>query len=62
MYKTDFKNLYIWQKALRLVREIYIITDLFPSKEPKALTSICFYLLLSTAILCYITADGIQKR
>ena len=36
---TSYKNLRVWQKSMDLVREIYFITEKFPSSENFGLTS-----------------------
>jgi four helix bundle protein len=36
---TNYKNLLAWQKAMLLVKEIYIVTKLYPKEELFALTS-----------------------
>jgi len=36
---TSYKNLLAWQKAMLLVKEIYIVTKLYPKEELFALTS-----------------------
>lgn len=33
MYKTSFKDLIVWRKSIELVKEIYRITDQFPSED-----------------------------
>ncbi len=39
MDKYGYKNLIVWQKSMKLVTEIYLITKLFPKEEIFALTS-----------------------
>ena len=33
MKNTHYKDLFVWKKAVELVKEIYMITDLFPKEE-----------------------------
>ncbi len=35
----NFKDLKIWQKGIRLAKEVYLITDDFPSKETYGIVS-----------------------
>lgn len=39
MYVESFKQLIVWQKAIKLVKEIYNVTDEFPKEELYGLTS-----------------------
>jgi len=39
MYKGPYKNLKIWQKSIRLVKRIYVLTQKFPKEELYSLTS-----------------------
>jgi four helix bundle protein len=36
---TSYKNLLAWQKAMLLVKEVYLLTKSYPKKELFALTS-----------------------
>ena len=35
----DFKKLVIWQKAMEIVKNVYVITNTFPKEERYSLTS-----------------------
>lgn len=35
----DFKKLVIWQKAMEIVKNVYIVTNTFPKEEKYSLTS-----------------------
>jgi len=35
----DYKDLHVWQKAMRLAKEIYLLTGKFPSEEKFGLVS-----------------------
>ena len=35
----NFKDLKIWQKGMELAKEVYLITDVFPSKETYGIVS-----------------------
>lgn len=35
----DFKKLVIWQKAMEIVKNVYILTNTFPKEERYSLTS-----------------------
>jgi len=39
MYKSSYKNLKIWQKAMEIVEQAYRFTKRFPSEELYTLTS-----------------------
>ena len=39
MYIESFKQLTVWQKSIRLVKEIYRVTDKFPASEMYGLVS-----------------------
>ena len=39
MHSSDFKDLFVWQKAMDLVTEVYKVTSLFPQEEIYGLTS-----------------------
>jgi four helix bundle protein len=39
MYVESFKQLIVWQRALELVKEIYVITGKFPKEELYGLVS-----------------------
>jgi len=36
---TSYKNLSAWKKAMLLVKEVYVVTKMFPKEELYALTS-----------------------
>ena len=36
---TNYKNLEAWKKSMQLVKEIYILTKIFPKEELYGLTS-----------------------
>ena len=36
---ADYKNLYAWKHSMQLVKEIYILTKMFPKEEMYALSS-----------------------
>ena len=38
-YIKSYKELIVWQKAIKLVKEIFILTDKFPKSELYGLTS-----------------------
>lgn len=38
-YLTSYKELVVWQKAVKLVKEVYILTSKFPGSEVYGLTS-----------------------
>ncbi len=37
--KSHYKNLLVWQKAIALVTQVYVVTRLFPREELYGLTS-----------------------
>ena len=39
VYIQSYKELIVWQKGIRLVKEIYILTGLFPPSETYGLTA-----------------------
>jgi four helix bundle protein len=39
MYIRSYKDLIVWQKAILLIKEIYIVTNTFPKSELYSLTS-----------------------
>ena len=36
---NSYKELLVWQKSMLLVKEIYVLTELFPADEKFGLTS-----------------------
>ena len=39
MYVKSYKELIVWQKAILLVKEVYLVTESFPNSERYGLTS-----------------------
>ncbi len=39
MYKHNFKDLRIWQGAMEIAKQIYLVTDKFPKNEQFSLSS-----------------------
>lgn len=39
MYLKSYKELIVWQKAIQLVKEIFILTNLFPKSELYGIVS-----------------------
>lgn len=59
MYIQSFKQLIVWQKAMELVKEIYIITSKFPRSELYGLISQMRRAVVS--IVCNI-AEGKKRK
>jgi four helix bundle protein len=39
MYLKSYKELIVWQKSMKLVKEVFLITDKFPKSETYGLSS-----------------------
>ncbi len=58
MEEKGFQNLVVWQKAHKLVLEIYRVTKDFPKEERYSLTS---QLQRSSSSICANLAEGYKK-